>query len=563
MSATSPPRSALALLERPLFLLPAHALALAERAIPGGRDLLSVAMRTAGDTAPAVAADYQSDSVVGSDGKRPYALENGIATIPVYDALANRTEDAWFFGSSYEGLRETIGAALDDPECKAILLDVNSPGGEAAGAMETSAFIRMSAGRKPCVAFVDGMACSAAYALACGAQEIVAAPSATLGSIGVVTLHLDVSKMLDKFGVTPTLLHSGKFKTDGFPTKPLESDAAQRIQATLDEHYSHFTTTVGANRPMVGAKGARKTEAGVFVGSQALSAGLVDAIGDRNAARAVALARVQAGPTPAGGGIRLAGRSGVVFAAIRTETMTVHLYGPGRMHANSLVDGGKVDKEGSWSFSAEDGDKLLGANGDDWSNFASFHLGEDDSESEKTKARYKYPFGKDGKVYRSGVIAAKSRAAQQGVKEIEDAAAHLLEKIDGTEEKQESRMADQEALAAAREEGRLQGVSQGQAEGVKAERIRIGAILSPDVAKSRIGTALVFALETDMSAEVALKALAATPATPAAPAAPAAKSPFDPPRLAISPNAPEARDAANDYERGAAEMAAALGKKIA
>lgn len=105
----------------------------------------------------------------------------------------------------------------------------------------------------------------------------------------------------------------------------------------------------------------------------------------------------------------------------------------GESHAHSLIAAGKVDKESSWSFSANDGDKLLGAGGDDWEAYSKFHLGLDRSAAEKTKARYKYPFGKAGKVYRSGIIAAKQRAAQQNDSAIEKAAGMLLEMIDGAD----------------------------------------------------------------------------------------------------------------------------------
>lgn len=111
--------------------------------------------------------------------------------------------------------------------------------------------------------------------------------------------------------------------------------------------------------------------------------------------------------------------------------MGISINSVGKANATSHVNSGNVDKGDSWSFSAADGNALLGANGDDWSNYAKWFLGVDMSATEKTKARYHYPFGKNGKVYRSGVIAAKQRAAQQGDTAVEDAASALLSKIDG------------------------------------------------------------------------------------------------------------------------------------
>jgi ATP-dependent protease ClpP protease subunit len=99
-------------------------------------------------------------------------------------------------------------------------------------------------------------------------------------------------------------------------------------------------------------------------------------------------------------------------------------------HAGSPISAGKVDKDSSWDFTAEDGNKLLGENGDDWVSYAKWHLGEDEGETDRTKARYKYPFGKDGKVYRAALIAIKQRAAQQDATSIADAADRLLNRID-------------------------------------------------------------------------------------------------------------------------------------
>ena len=102
----------------------------------------------------------------------------------------------------------------------------------------------------------------------------------------------------------------------------------------------------------------------------------------------------------------------------------------GESHAHSLVAAGKVNRDAGWGFSAADGDKLLGPNGDDWGNYSKFFLGLDRGAAENTKQRYKYPVGKGGEVYRQGVIAAKQRAAQSGAGAVEAAASKLLELID-------------------------------------------------------------------------------------------------------------------------------------
>lgn len=108
--------------------------------------------------------------------------------------------------------------------------------------------------------------------------------------------------------------------------------------------------------------------------------------------------------------------------------MGITLYRAGESHAESLIAAGKVDEASDWAFSAEDGDKILG----DPANFdayASWHLGHDAGQDTKTKAAWSYPFGKDGKLYRSALRAIRTRAGQQNQTDISDAAGRLLDKL--------------------------------------------------------------------------------------------------------------------------------------
>ena len=109
--------------------------------------------------------------------------------------------------------------------------------------------------------------------------------------------------------------------------------------------------------------------------------------------------------------------------------MAVELNGTAESHARSLIKSGKIDKTSSWSMSADDENAILGT--DNWTTYASWHLGIDRSATDKTKARYKYPFGKSGKVYRSALTAIRQRAGQQDASSIFDAAGRLLDLVDG------------------------------------------------------------------------------------------------------------------------------------
>ena len=110
--------------------------------------------------------------------------------------------------------------------------------------------------------------------------------------------------------------------------------------------------------------------------------------------------------------------------------MTVKLNAAGNSHALELIKGGKVDKDSSWSMDAADEDKLLG-DPPDWPGYAKNFLGHDTAEAINTKGAWKYPFVKDGKVYRAALIAIRQRASQQDVQGIYDAAGRLIAMIDG------------------------------------------------------------------------------------------------------------------------------------
>ncbi len=212
----------------------------------------------------------------------PYQVSNGVATIPVRGELVNR--GSWLNSlsglTSYDALKGALQAAASDPRVERVVLDIDSPGGEAAGAMETAAEVRALTRFKPVTAYVNSMAASAAYAIAAGAGDIVASPSATVGSIGVVWLHMDRSQSYMKRGVTPTLLHAGAFKVDGNSLSPLEPVARARIQSQIEDVYDLFLDSVAKHRPKLGRDGARQTEAGIFLGKKAVDAGLADRVGD-------------------------------------------------------------------------------------------------------------------------------------------------------------------------------------------------------------------------------------------------------------------------------------------
>lgn len=101
---------------------------------------------------------------------------------------------------------------------------------------------------RPIVAVANTCACSAAYWIASAADEIVVSPSAQVGSIGVFTIHQDISEALAAEGVRMTLIRSGPRKAETHPFGPLEPEAAAALQARVSETYADFVSAVAANR---------------------------------------------------------------------------------------------------------------------------------------------------------------------------------------------------------------------------------------------------------------------------------------------------------------------------
>lgn len=220
-------------------------------------------------------------SAMGEDGRRrKYAVANGVATIPIVGSLVNR--GAWIGAYSgmvsYEGIAAQLRDAAADPEVSAVLLDIDSPGGEATGMFTVAEQVRALADQKPVTAFVNDMAASAAYGIASAATEIVVSPTSVVGSIGVVLTHLDRSGELEQKGVKATLIYAGAHKVDGNPFGPL-SDAVQAdLQNEVMKFYDQFVGLVARGRGGMTEEAVRATEARTFVGQDAIDRGLADRI---------------------------------------------------------------------------------------------------------------------------------------------------------------------------------------------------------------------------------------------------------------------------------------------
>ncbi|MDP3136178.1 S49 family peptidase [uncultured Methylibium sp.] len=203
-----------------------------------------------------------------------------VAVIPIHGTLVRRTSgiEAESGLASYTGIAAQLDAALASPEIAAILLDIDSPGGESGGVFDLADRIRAASEVKPVWAVANDMAFSAAYALASAATRVFVARTGGVGSIGVIAMHVDQSVKDAQDGVRYTAVFAGERKNDLNPHEPISNEAHVVLKAEVDRIYDLFVETVARHRGL-DADTVRATEAGLFFGPDAVATGLADAVG--------------------------------------------------------------------------------------------------------------------------------------------------------------------------------------------------------------------------------------------------------------------------------------------
>jgi len=215
-------------------------------------------------------------------GRRPYDVVNNVAIIPVEGSLVHKGAwvDSYSGDTSYQGIQTQVQAALRDSAVLGVAFEVDSNGGEVSGAFETSDMIAELSKAKPTIAILSDAAYSAGYLLASAARQVVVPEVGGAGSIGVITLHADLSAALAAQGINVTILAAGQHKADGNSLQPLPEDVAARIQADLESMRETFAGRVSQYRgKRLSFDSAMATEARTYRGAEAVKAGLADATG--------------------------------------------------------------------------------------------------------------------------------------------------------------------------------------------------------------------------------------------------------------------------------------------
>ena len=215
-----------------------------------------------------------------SGSRRSYAVsDGGVAIIPVQGTLVQRSSglDAESGLTSYARIGAEMRDALADDQIRAILMEIDSPGGEVAGLFDLADAIFQARDVKPVWAIANESAYSAAYAIASAAERIAMPRSAGAGSIGVVAMHMDQSAKDAKQGYVYTPVYAGARKIDGSEHFPLSDEARASLQAEVDRLYGLFASTVARNRG-IDPDAVRATEAGWLNPQDAVAGGFADGI---------------------------------------------------------------------------------------------------------------------------------------------------------------------------------------------------------------------------------------------------------------------------------------------
>lgn len=214
------------------------------------------------------------------DSQFAFTTFDGIATIPVCGPLTKN--GLCFCGIQLSTGMRQIGLALRtaaaDPAVRAILLDVDSPGGTVDGVEELAETVNAVNAVKPVYAFADGLMASGGYWLACCAREIAAPATAFVGSIGVILMQRDMSKALDDMGVKYNIITAGHYKAAGNSAEPLSDEMRAYLQSGIDAVYELFLQAVATGRGCSREAALAMADGRMFLAEEARRAGLIDRV---------------------------------------------------------------------------------------------------------------------------------------------------------------------------------------------------------------------------------------------------------------------------------------------
>ena len=208
---------------------------------------------------------------------RPYALEGGVAIVPLMGPLTKA--GSWKFDeTSTVQVRRMLRQATADSKVEAILLHIDSPGGHVAGTEALAADVARAALEKPVTAHIDDLGASAAYWIASQATTITANTTAEVGSIGTYAVLEDSSGQMDRLGIKVHVIGAGAYKGIGVDGAPLTEQALEYVQGRIADLNQHFLAAVSAGRRASPSTVGTWADGRVHIAQKALTMGLIDQV---------------------------------------------------------------------------------------------------------------------------------------------------------------------------------------------------------------------------------------------------------------------------------------------
>ncbi|MBI5725717.1 MAG: signal peptide peptidase SppA [Planctomycetes bacterium] len=223
------------------------------------------------------------ETVVAQDSG--WGVQDKIAVVDVDGMIMNSRRKGGLFGPGENPMSmfvEKIDKAQADPDVKALVVRINSPGGgvTASDVMYNRLLQFRQARKVPVVAVIEDVGASGGYMIACGADTIVAHPTSITGSIGVIVQTVNFTGTMKMLGIEARALVSGKHKDMGSMLKPYDEKDLAILQAIVDEFYKRFLDTVKKSRNRIEPPIVESLADGrVYTGQQAMDKGLVDKLG--------------------------------------------------------------------------------------------------------------------------------------------------------------------------------------------------------------------------------------------------------------------------------------------
>jgi protease-4 len=180
---------------------------------------------------------------------------------------------------------EALDRARRDPSVRGVILAIDSPGGSVAGGEGLHRALARFAADKPVVAVMGGTAASAGYMVALPSARIFAREATVTGSIGVILQSFEATELMARLGVRAETVASGAFKDQPSPFRPLTEEGRAELNRVIMDLHDQFVGMVAAGRQMDVAAVRTLADGRIFTGRQALSLGLIDAIGGEPEAR--------------------------------------------------------------------------------------------------------------------------------------------------------------------------------------------------------------------------------------------------------------------------------------